>query len=43
MLQKTLDQAVEMCILFSQLVDFLDRVDDGGVMLAAKAPTDLGK
>ena len=40
-LEKALDQAVEMSIVFSQFFDLLDRVNHGRVMLPAKAASDF--
>ena len=40
-LKKGRDQRVEIVILFSQLFDLLDRVDDRRVMLASEASADF--
>jgi len=37
------DQAVEIRVLFAEILDLPDRVDHGRVMLAAKAATDFGQ
>ena len=42
-LKKGRDQRVEIVILFSQIFDLLDRMDDRRVMLASEASTDLRK
>src|SRR5262245_53795681 len=42
-LQKITDQRVEISIALPQILDLTDRVNHGRVMLAAKAPADLGQ
>jgi len=41
--QETGDQVVEIAVLLAQFFDLADGVDDGRVVLAAKAPADLRK
>src|SRR5689334_4483257 len=36
-------QGVEIAVLFSELLDLADRVDDGRMVLAAEAAADLGQ
>ena len=40
-LEKGRDQRVEIVILFSQIFDLLDRMDDRRVMLASEASADF--
>ena len=40
-LQKAVDQAVEICVLFPQFFDLLDGVDDRGVMFTSKAASNF--